>query len=286
MLKILKRIGYAFLALILLLAGTLVWNAKEQEKQQVLMIKNDEDLLGRRLEIPRDGEKSVRVNFYQIDDGKSHPLVINVHGGAFIAGDADPLDSQSDRISKEWGSQVATINYTLAKDGYDIAYGTQELVDTVRYFAAHHQEFGINPDQIFLVGYSAGGYHTMAAALQLQKQGIQIAGQVIAYGFIKEVNETYLSWQEAARKKVAPALFILADNDPISEGSLIYQKSLAQNGVATKVVVYPKALHGFIEENNPEYDVLKTTSKSPAQEVLARQAEREIGAWIQALLKN
>ena len=98
--------------------------------------------------------------------------------------------------------------------------------------------------------------------------------------FIKEVNDTYLAQNESFRKSVCPSLFILADNDPISDGSLIYQKSLEENGVETEVMKYEGSMHGFIEENNPEYEVLAVTSKSPQQEVMAREAEQYISEWI------
>ena len=244
------------------------------------MVKTDEELIGTHFYVPRGDKEDVDVNLYLLNDGESHPLVINLHGGAFIAGDADTLDTQSDRISKQWNVDVVTVNYKLAKGNYDISYGTNEVVDTIKYFIDHADEYGIDTDNIFIMGYSAGGYHAMASTLKLKEEGIEIAGQIICYGFIKEVNDTYLAETEFFRKSMCPSLFILADNDPISEGSLIYQKSLEENGIDTTVKKYDGAKHGFIEENNPEYEVLKATSKSPEQETMAREAEEFIGEWI------
>lgn len=278
--KVLKTIGIILLILFVFLVVKLIMNAREQEKQQALMIKSDDELIGQHFYMSRDGAEDVDMNLYLIDDGDSHPLVINLHGGAFIAGDADTLDTQSDRISHAWNVNVATINYKLAKGGYDISYGTKEVVDTVKYFMVHAEEYNVNPDKIFVLGYSAGGYHAMASVLALKQEGIDVAGQIICYGFIKEVNDTYLAFDESTRKTVAPALFVLADSDPISDGSLIYQQSLADNGVDTQVEKYTGAMHGFIEENNPEYEVLKAVSKSPEQEVMAREAETLIGSWV------
>lgn len=281
--KMLKAVAIVFLALFAGTALLLIRNAKFQERQQALMRKPDGELLGTRFHMPREGAEGVDMNLYLIQDGGAHPLVLNLHGGAFIAGDADTLDTQSDRVSKAWGAHVATINYKLAKDGYDIAYGTAEVTDAVKYFLAHAEEYRINPEEIFLLGYSAGAYHVMASVLALKSEGLDVAGQIVCYGFIKEVNETYLALDEAARKSVAPALFILADGDPISEGSLTYQQSLADNGVSTQVKKYEGAMHGFIEENNPEYEVLKAVSKSPEQETMARDAESVMGEWIERI---
>ena len=282
--KVLKIIGLIILIGIVLLAIRLVMNAKHQERQQELMVKTDEQLIGSHFYIPRDGKEEVDVNLYMLDDGETHPLVINLHGGAFIAGDADTLDTQSDRISRQWNVQVVTVNYKLASGNYSIAYGTEEVVDTVKYMAAHADEYHIDPERIFILGYSAGGYHAMASVLKLEQEGIDIAGQIICYGFIKEVNETYLAQDEIFRQSMCPSLFILADNDPISEGSLQYQQSLEANRVETQVRKYDGAIHGFIEENNPEYEILDAMSKSPEQEAMARDAEQLIGEWIRGLV--
>jgi hypothetical protein len=51
--------------------------------------------------------------------------------------------------------------------------------------------------------------------------------------------------------------------------------------VQTEVKVYDGALHGFIEENNPEYEKLHFhTSMAPEQEVMARDAEEYIFRWL------
>lgn len=280
----LKKAGIVLLSLLTLLGGTLYKNAKEQERQQALMVKPDAQLIGTHFYMPRENAEDVDMNLYLLKDGETHPLVINLHGGAFIAGDADTLDTQSDRISKAWNVNVATVNYKLASGRYDIAYGTREVIDTIKYFQKHAAEYQIDPNQIFVLGYSAGAYHSMAATLALKQEGIDIAGQIICYGFIKEVNDTYLAMDEISRADIAPALFILADNDPISDGSLTYQQSLAANGVPTQIQKYESAKHGFIEENNPEYEALNAASRSPEQEVLARQAEDLIGSWIHSTL--
>ena len=35
----------------------------------------------------------------------------------------------------------------------------------------------------------------------------------------------------------------------------------------------------FLEENHPEYEVLKTAPKSPAREMMVREVKGVIGAW-------
>lgn len=283
--RVLKFIGIIFLVLVILLAAVTIRNAKINEYNQNHMIKNDDELLGVRFEVPRKNKSPVRVNLYIPKDvNEKTPIIFNIHGGAFIAGDADTLDSQSDRLSRELNVAVVNINYTLAKDGYDIDFGVDEVKDTVIYFKEHADKYNIDVSKFFMLGYSAGGYHAMSAVVVLKKDNIDVRGQILCYSFIGEIVTKYNELTEEQKKSIAPTLFILADKDPISDGSLKYETVLKENGVSTTVKKFVTSKHGFIEENNPEYENLKNIiSKSPEQEKLAREAEKYIQNWINEL---
>lgn len=281
LLKILKWIGIVLLVLIIILVVQVIISQRRQAEDQAMMVKSDEELIGTHMYIAREGEKEIDLNLYTLDDGEKHPLVINIHGGAFIAGDADTLDTQSDRISKDWNVVVATVNYTLAKNGYDKSYGAQEVVDTVKYFIGNADKFGIDPTKIIVMGYSAGGYHAMSSVLTLHEEGIDVYKQVLCYPFISETLKRYNAMPDELKSTVPPALFVICKGDPIGEGSLAYEEALRNSGVSTTVKTYDSAMHGFIEENNPEYEPLHShASMSPEQEVMARDAENYIRDWI------
>ena len=109
------------------------------------MAKPDGERLGERLLVPRDGKDPVEVNLYIPEGAVALPVVFNIHGGAFIAGDDDTLDTQSDRISKSWNVIVFNINYRLMTDETPIAYGTEEVADVIRYCKAHAEEYHAAP---------------------------------------------------------------------------------------------------------------------------------------------
>lgn len=174
-----------------------------------------------------------------------------------------------------------TVNYKLANNGVTKQYAVDEVKDTVKYMTANADEYNIDTDNIFILGYSAGGYHAMASCLQLHKDGITVKGQILCYPFISDILEQYNGLNDEQKKTIPPALFILAGDEPIGKGSLEYKSALDENGVSTELMTYDGALHGFIEENNPEYEKLHFhDSKSPEQEKMARQAENDIGKWI------
>ena len=53
--------------------------------------------------IQRDGKASVKANLYVPDNigDELLPVVFNIHGGGFVGGDADVLDTQSERIAND-----------------------------------------------------------------------------------------------------------------------------------------------------------------------------------------
>ena len=85
------------------------------------------------------------------------PVVFNIPGGGFVGGDADVLDTQSERIANEWNVVVVTINYTKA-DVKPVSYGSEEIRDVVLYFANNAEIYGVDPSKFTLMGYSAGAY--------------------------------------------------------------------------------------------------------------------------------
>lgn len=286
---LMKIIGIIFLIIVILIAALIVKIIIDQRsyaEDQQKMPKTEEELIGKRFEVPRGGKDSVSVNLYIPESETKTPVIFNIHGGAFIAGHADTLDTQSDRISKSWNAAFVTVNYKLAKDGISIEYGTEEIVDTVKYFMDHADEYNLDKDKFVVMGYSAGGYHALMTALNLKKEGIDLAAQVLCYPYMKDAADVFATLSEDQKTTLAPALFVLAGSDPLGDGSLPYEELLNSNGIQTTVKKYENTTHGFLEENNPEYEKLKNKpSKSPEQEEKAREAENDIGAWLKEILK-
>ena len=282
--KILAIVLVCLAALAVAIAGFLAYSGwklrKNQAEDQANMAKLDEERLGERFLVPRDGKDPVEVNLYIPEGAENLPVVFNIHGGAFIAGDADTLDTQSARISRDWNVIVVNINYRLMTDETPIEYGTEEVTDVIRYFRENAAAYHADPERLCVMGYSAGGYHAAAAVLALKAEDVDVAAQVLCYAYTGDAVERYSALTPAQQATMAPALFVLADNDSFSDDSLAYQEVLAENGVHTEVKGYDGSIHGFIEENNPEYEDLHIkVSKSPEQEQMAREAEAYIGAW-------
>lgn len=125
-------------------------------------------------------EVSLLLDVYQPvgDTQTDRPLIIMVHGGSFIGGSKDEIDivPLAEDFTK-MGYVVASINYRL---GIPIVFpieqpaqeavmrGVQDGKAAVRWFrkdvAENGNTYNINPDEIYMLGSSAGGFVALHTA--------------------------------------------------------------------------------------------------------------------------
>ena len=268
-----------FLLLLVIFNFFLISYRAENERQRAKLVKDDRELIGERIEIQRDGKASVKVNLYvpnSMNDERL-PVVFNIHGGGFVGGDADVLDTQSERIANEWNVVVVTINYTKA-DVKPISYDSEEIRDMVLYFADNAEVYGIDPSKFTLMGYSAGAYYAADSTRLLQLADFDMASLVLCYPWTTGLKVDKLE------KYFPPTLFILSGQDPISQKAKSFVKDMESAGLELEVIEYGNAVHSFIESNNPEGITEDSVDMSdvinPEQESLAREAEAAISEWI------
>ena len=102
--------------------------------------------------------KSLSLDVYSPGINKKHPVLVWSHGGGFVGGDkAHPLLSvMKPDFFVSRGFVFVSVNYRLAPQhklpaqGYDTAAALAFLHDNVT-------KYGGDPDQLFLIGDSAGG---------------------------------------------------------------------------------------------------------------------------------
>lgn len=245
--------------------------------------KADSALIGTRFTLQRDGKAPVEMNLYFPENRADQqlPVIFNLHGGGFMLGDADEMDTQCNHWANQWNTIVVSIDYTKA-DVKPISYGVEEVVDTVLYFAEHAADYGADPDQFSVIGHSAGGHYAARAAIVLDQRGFQLAAQILmcpwTTGLPDQVNAT-----------VAPALFILGSADEISQKSATYQQVLKECGVSVTVKEYEGGLHPFVCTPYPELALSLSDEEriefiTEEQQLLALQAENDIGAWLKQQL--
>lgn len=255
------------------------------------------ETIGERFVVPRSGKsangndkKGVDVIIYRpkkevmdaLGPNDHIPVLFNMHGGAWIWGDAVLMESFCQKVAEEIPAIVVNINYTKI-DEQPFPYAIEEVVDTVEYFRANNDEFKVCLARMAVGGHSAGAQLAAGSALMLADKGIQLAAQMLVYPCVDMTNQgglmdlvmnmalpegsvavqsgfipahPYISPLYAPEEqlaKVAPAIFIECGKDDLKPQGIAYAKRLIDAGIPVKVKEYKNAEHGFLEVNRPDY---------------------------------
>jgi acetyl esterase/lipase len=125
------------------------------------------------------------------------PVIVSIYGGALMEGDKSEQPYVGQPFASS-GMVTVVINYRLTPAVTHPAH-IQDVAAAFAWVKRHIAEYGGNPNQIFVIGHSAGGYLTALLATDeryLAAQGLSladIAGAAPVSGFF---------WVE--RKGVAP----------------------------------------------------------------------------------
>lgn len=115
------------------------------------------------IEYIRHGDARYMAKLYVPQGAGPFPMVIDLHGGAWSAGDLADCDPRA-QVMAAAGIVVAAINFRHAGDGYpasciDINYA-------IRWMKANAKRFNGRADRVGLSGTSSGGHLAMLAAMR------------------------------------------------------------------------------------------------------------------------
>jgi acetyl esterase/lipase len=134
------------------------------------------------------GALNIHADVYQKPDGKVHPAVFWIHGGALIMGSRMGLNTDQAQRYLNAGYTVIAIDYRLAPQikAQDIF---EDIRDAYRWVRTEGPKlFQIDPDRIAVVGHSAGGYLALTAGFILKPSPVAI---VSFYGYGDVAGEWY-----------------------------------------------------------------------------------------------
>lgn len=258
---------------------------------------------GERYTFAREGLPGVQAILYRPAAAAGPlPVVFNLHGGAWIGGDAILMESFCQLLADRLPALVVNLNYTKA-DVQPLPFAQYELRDAVLQLAADADSWGADAARVVVGGHSAGAHIATGAAMLLRDAGFALAGQLLVYpatdpapqsphdplfrllfanGGLQEPWASPLRAPDDCLRGLAPALGIFCGRDELREQGMTYFERLKQNGVPTDTVEYPKAEHGFLEVNRPDYPA--DPRQTPEQAALARAAEEWIVEHLRRLL--
>jgi acetyl esterase/lipase len=101
-----------------------------------------------------------KLDLYLPDGGGPHPLIISVHGGAFMGGDKGDTQVTPMLAGLERGYAVASINYRMSGEAL-FPVLIQDAKAAVRWLRAHAGEYSLDPLRFAAWGGSAGGWQVL-----------------------------------------------------------------------------------------------------------------------------
>ncbi len=124
---------------------------------------------------------------------KPRPVLLFVHGGAFVEGHRNRSDEIYANVLYYFarhGIVGINIGYRLADDtSYPGA--SQDIASVVDWVKSHATDWRIDPARIYLMGHSAGGAHTASYAYDQRLHGTKghgLAGLIIVSGRVRADN--------------------------------------------------------------------------------------------------
>ena len=120
-----------------------------------------------------------RLDLFRTQTPREHrPLIVFVHGGAWMHGDKKDYRFIGEAFAKE-GFDVAVINYHLAPE-HIFPTSIDDLSLALNFLNVHQQKYQISTEKVVLMGHSAGAFNVMSALYHPKPYEIQCRSQITA----------------------------------------------------------------------------------------------------------
>lgn len=233
--------------------------------------------------VPR-GDHQVPVRIFAPAEDAAYPVLIFFHGGGWVTGDIDSYDSVCADMAAITGRTVVSVDYQLAPE-HPFPAGLEDCYAVVRDIFLHDSLLGTRPEEIVLIGDSAGGNLAAAVSLLARDRGEFLpARQILIYPAlgndhteaspfpsIRENGTGYLLTARRVRDFLAlycaseadrnspyfapllardlshqpDTLLITAEYCPLRDEGEAYGARLRAAGNRVELVRMPDALHGY-----------------------------------------
>lgn len=217
------------------------------------------------------GNRAVRIYTPSgIDADEPLPVVVYFHGGGFIAGSIDMCAAPCANLAKTLNAIVVSPSYRLAPEA-PFPAATDDTYASVCWVAKAIAEHGGDPEQIVVMGESAGGLLAAVAAQRARDEhGPHLLAQVLLYptmdaeaktasrveyaeGPVLSVAAANGMWaaylgdpakassplaspgRAGSLAGLAPALILSAECDPLRDEGEDYGRALQAAGVPTQI---------------------------------------------------
>ncbi|RMX08052.1 alpha/beta hydrolase [Corticibacter populi] len=229
----------------------------------------------------RDGHAMpVRLYVPQAATGQALPAVLYLHGGGFTIGGIGTHDVLCRRLAHNTGAAVVSLEYRMAPE-HRFPTAVDDTWDALAWLARHGRAWELDAGRLAVAGDSAGGTLAAVLALLARDAGLPLHAQVLIYPGTCAHQDTpshrcyangpvlskpMIDWffdqyiPQAQREDwrfapllapeldgVAPALFVLAECDPLVDEGIAYADRLRMAGVPVQLELFRGVAHEFIK---------------------------------------
>lgn len=217
------------------------------------------------------------------DKGKSRPVILHMHGGGFILGEAKTEIRSAQQTAADLDCVVVTVEYRLAPET-TFPGPLEDNYAALKWLYANAEALGVDRSRIAVMGGSAGGGHAAMLAIAARNRGeVPICYQALTYPMLDDrtgstvkkppqmgaliwtpgsnrYGWTSLLGVPAGSRKVPagsvparevnlaglpPAFIGVGTIDLFFDEDVEYARRLADAGVPVELAVAPGCFHGF-----------------------------------------
>lgn len=227
---------------------------------------------------------SIQARVYKPHLNGTLPMVVMYHGGGFVIGNLDVIDTVARQICNLSQAAIITIEYRKGPE-HRFPIPCEDAYAGLVWAASKAKELGLDSSRIATLGDSAGGnLATVVTRMALDRNGPTIAHQVLVYPVVdvtrfypsmeenadgymltlqtmtwfmgqympsdpveaeKARQNPYLSVILAKLADMPPATIYTAGFDPLRDQGLAYAEALKNAGVQVEYVPNPTMIHGY-----------------------------------------
>ncbi len=169
------------------------------------------------------------LDVFTSDRSSSKPVVVFVHGGAFVDGHRDRSDEIYSNVLYYFarhGCVGINMEYRLAPK-HPYPAGTQDVEKAIAWVRDHVSDFGGSPASIYLIGHSAGAAHAASYAYNCHRsssKASQLRGLVVVSGRVRADNspenpnarkvEAYYGSDSSLFENISPVSHVTSESVP------------------------------------------------------------------------
>lgn len=203
------------------------------------------------------------MDIYAPQDAAGAPVVLFIHGGSWQGGDKDGHKFVGESLARA-GYVTGVMSYRLAPQNVYPSY-VQDAAQALKVLRAEARAFGGNPDNLFVMGHSAGGFNAVEMVVNarwLTEANVPVSSIRGVIGVAGPYSFDFRSFQSAVafpkgatpdevmpdrhvRADAPPHLLLVAQNDDTvaPQNGVNMERALRAAGVPVELKVLPRVGH-------------------------------------------